>query len=82
MSPLHPLPREDILGPERKTVLDNVNIVLSYVMYNFTNLTVMFEQHCKQHTNIQNWLQREIGSTIRDYKERIGERMYEGNENV
>lgn len=40
----------------------------------------MFEQHCKQHTNIQNWLQREIGSTIKDYKERIAERMYEGNE--
>ncbi|XP_067309631.1 uncharacterized protein [Pseudorasbora parva] len=70
----HPRMREMgglIRGNVNKTLLHDVNLVITHVTYNISNILSAYEKHCDINDKTYTWLQSRIDDLVSDYKNRL-----------
>ncbi|XP_056102113.1 uncharacterized protein LOC130081180 [Rhinichthys klamathensis goyatoka] len=69
---LHPIPPGGLIrGNINKTLLHDVNLVMTHVNYNISNILSAYTKHCNINDESYAWLQSRIDDLISDYKDRL-----------
>ncbi|XP_056318545.1 uncharacterized protein LOC130232591 [Danio aesculapii] len=69
---LHPIPPGGIIkGNINKTLLHDVNLVITHVTYNISNILSAYVKHCGNDDKTYEWLQSRIDDLVSDYRNRI-----------
>ncbi|XP_067282481.1 uncharacterized protein [Pseudorasbora parva] len=69
---LHPTPPGGLIrGNVNKTLLHDVNLVITHVTYNISNILSAYEKHCDINDKTYTWLQSRIDDLVSDYKNRL-----------
>lgn len=68
----YPIPPGGLIkGNVNKTLLHDVNLVMTHVTYNISNILSAYVQHCDRNDETYTWLQARIDDLISDYKGRL-----------
>ncbi len=69
---LHSIPPGGLIrGNINKTLLHDVNLVMTHVTYNISNILSAYTKHCNTNDESHAWLQSRIDDLISDYKDRL-----------
>ncbi len=69
---LHSIPPGGLIrGNINKTLLHDVNLVMTHVTYNISNILSACTKHCNTNDESYAWLQSRIDDLISDYKDRL-----------
>ncbi|XP_028830963.1 uncharacterized protein LOC114790844 isoform X2 [Denticeps clupeoides] len=69
---LHPIPPGGLIrGNINKTLLHDVNLVMTHVSYNISNILSAYVTHCDDDDKTYTWLQTRIDDLVSDYKSRL-----------
>ncbi len=69
---LHSIPPGGLIrGNINKTLLHDVNLVMTHVTYNISNILSAYTKHCNTNDESYAWLQSRIDDLISDYKDRL-----------
>ncbi|XP_016111874.1 uncharacterized protein [Sinocyclocheilus grahami] len=69
---LHPIPPGGLIrGNVNKTLLHDVNLVMTHVTYNISNVLSAYKEHCNDDDESYAWLQSRFDDLISDYKSRL-----------
>nr|XP_055052864.1 uncharacterized protein LOC129438243 [Misgurnus anguillicaudatus] len=69
---LYPIPPGGFIkGNINKTLLHDVNLVMTHVTYNISNILSAYVKHCSADDKTYAWLQSRIDDLISDYKSRL-----------
>ncbi len=69
---LHSIPPGGLIrGNINKTLLHDVNLVMTHVTYNISNILSAYTKHCNTYDESYAWLQSRIDDLISDYKDRL-----------
>ncbi len=60
-----------IRGNINKTLLHDVNLVMTHVTYNISNILSAYTKHCNTNDESYAWLQSRIDDLISDYKDKL-----------
>uniref|UniRef100_A0A671PUW5 Uncharacterized protein n=2 Tax=Sinocyclocheilus anshuiensis TaxID=1608454 RepID=A0A671PUW5_9TELE len=69
---LYPTPPGGLIkGNINKTLLHDVNLVITHVTYNISNILSAYVEHCNSKDETYTWLQSRIDDIVSDYKNRL-----------
>nr|XP_009302978.2 uncharacterized protein LOC100534830 [Danio rerio] len=69
---LYPTPPGGLIkGNVNKTLLHDVNLVMTHITYNISNILSAYSKHCNVDDESYAWLQSRIDDLISDYKNRL-----------
>ncbi|XP_065127292.2 uncharacterized protein [Paramisgurnus dabryanus] len=69
---LYPIPPGGLIkGNVNKTLFHDVNLVMTHVSYNISNILSTYVNHCDKNDKTYAWLQSRIDDLISDYKNRL-----------